>query len=441
MKFGETGELNKLTLDLSPVAMPPVEAIRSHVNSVLASPPFHSSARCRQFLEFVCARRLAGDNDALKERTIAIEVFGRRPQSDLAEDTIVRVSARELRKRLNLYYATPDGIASDIRIEMPIGSYTPRFSWVPVETEPVPVIPALAGIGPVSYGVMRRNRIRENWVLILAVVGALLSAVVATQFALKTRASAPSLPPLFTQFWQPVFSSDSPLLVAVAHPLVYHPSQRADKLNEEVLGPMSVPGQRALKVDPARLNGNDLVPVFDQYVGFGDMVGVTQISSMLARRLKDIVVRMASTVRYEDFHHGQTLLIGATTNRWAMELQKKWRFQFVRTSEPRTVIIDVGEDGKRWNIQSPADGSASEDFLLVSRILKSETGGILFAAAGLKQFGTEAAGRLMADPEQLEAVLHELPAGWESRNLQIVLHARVIGNAPAHPEVVAWHVW
>ena len=40
-----------------------------------------------------------------------------------------------------------------------------------------------------------------------------------------------------------------------------------------------------------------------------------------------------------------------------------------------------------------------------------------------------------------DAILAKLPAGWESKNLQFVLHARVIGNAPALPEVVASHVW
>lgn len=68
-------------------------------------------------------------------------------------------------------------------------------------------------------------------------------------------------------------------------------------------------------------------------------------------------------------------------------------------------------------------------------------GGEQFVVAGLKQFGTEAAGRLIADQEQLGAILRTLPVGWETRNLQLVLHSRVIGNTPAQPEVVAWHVW
>ena len=64
----------------------------------------------------------------------------------------------------------------------------------------------------------------------------------------------------------------------------------------------------------------------------------------------------------------------------------------------------------------------------------------MLAAAGVKQFGTEAAGRRLTDPDQLNAILRSLPSGWESKNLQIVLHTKVIGNTAAQPEVVAWHV-
>ena len=32
---------------------------------------------------------------------------------------------------------------------------------------------------------------------------------------------------LFAQFWEPVFEEPGPLLLAVGHPIVYHPSMRA----------------------------------------------------------------------------------------------------------------------------------------------------------------------------------------------------------------------
>ena len=79
--------------------------------------------------------------------------------------------------------------------------------------------------------------------------------------------------------------------------------------------------------------------------------------------------------------------------------------------------------------------------MLVCRIRDAKTGGLQIVAAGLKQFGTEGAGRLLADQEQLGALLNKLPPDWESKNLQLLLHAQVIGNTPAQPELIAWHTW
>ena len=77
--------------------------IRGQLRLMLASPAFLGSRRCQQFLEFATEKTLAGETSSLKEKNIAIEVFGRDPRTDLADDTIVRVSAREVRKRLAQY--------------------------------------------------------------------------------------------------------------------------------------------------------------------------------------------------------------------------------------------------------------------------------------------------------------------------------------------------
>src|SRR5581483_5009280 len=78
----------------------------------------------------VCDKSLAGDAGALKERAIAIDVFGRTPEAAASgEDTIVRVGAREVRKRLAQYYVTPEGSAAAILIELPPGSYVPDFRY------------------------------------------------------------------------------------------------------------------------------------------------------------------------------------------------------------------------------------------------------------------------------------------------------------------------
>lgn len=410
--------------------MPAAEDVRRQLRSILTSPAFLGSKRSQQFLEYVCEKSLTGAAGTLKERTIAVEVFGRPPESDLGEDTIVRVSAREVRKRLAQYYTSPDGVAAELKIDLPSGSYAPEFRYAapaaPV-VEPEPPSP--------SPEVVARPTGRR---LLMATGGVLLLA--AAIFAVVQLSGGSPNSRAFQTFWEPVLKAPDPLLVAVAHPIVYHAGSRAHKLNEELLPKPATPQQRSIQLPPEKLTGSDFVPVFNQYVGFGDMVVATEITSMLAERSKGVRLRMASNVEFADLRKQPALLIGAVTNRWTMEMQQAWRFRFQYTPGTRTVIADTVE-ARDWSIPSKDDGSTIDDYLLVTRLHSSQTGGLILVAAGLKQFGTEAAGRLLADPDQLGPILRQLPAGWESKSVQLVLHARVIGNTPAQPEVVATHVW
>ncbi len=409
--------------------MPSPDEIRAELRSILASPTFHGSKRCQQFLEYVCEKALAGEAASLKERTVAVEVFGRRPQSDLGDDTIVRVSAREVRKRLAQYYATPEAAASLIHIDLLSGSYVPEFRYVPSIREPdSPAVPAIAAPPP-----------RHPSYTILVGTVVLLTAV--TVFGVTKWTAASTKNEGFRRFWEPVISAPEPLLLTVANPLVYHASERAVKLSEEHLPPLRFPMQRPIELPPNKMDGSDLIPVQNQYVGFGDMVVATDVAAMLARNAKSVRVRLASSVQFDDLRQSQALLIGSLTNRWTMELGQAWRFQFTRNHDMKTIIVDTMGTKQQWRVPAKEDGSTPEDYLLISRIRNSSTGGLIIVAAGVKQFGTEAAGRLLTDPVQFNAILSRLPRGWEDRNLQIVLHAQVIGNTPAQPDVVASHVW
>jgi hypothetical protein len=408
---------------------PGADQIREQLRAILASPTFHGSRRCQQFLEYVCEKTLHGDGATLKERTIATEVFGRQPQSDLGEDTIVRVGAREVRKRLAQYYVSPNGAAARIRINLPPGAYVPEFRYA--ETREHKELPPATGPVPAP----RQGR-KIGILLVLAAAGLLLAVPAAIQWI-----SADPSAELFEQFWGPVFQSNEPLLLAVGHPLVYHPSIRAQKMNEERLPPAPFPMQRPLELPANELNGSDLIPVPNQYVGFGDMVAATEVASMLGRQSRQVRVRLGSGVDFAELRQSPVLLIGAITNRWTMQLGQNWRFQFGRMADRRNSIIDTQQPGRAWSLPARDDGLAQEDYILISRIRNSPSGKLILLAAGIKQFGTEAAGRLLADPAKLGAMLANAPAEWETSNLQVVLRARVIGNAPAEPEVVASHVW
>src|SRR5216684_8079989 len=117
-------------------------AIREQLEKLLLTSHFSASRRYPSFLRFVLQHTLAGESELLKERTLGIELFGRAPDYDTAADPIVRVTAAEIRKRIEQYYQEP-GRAGELRFSLPSGSYIPLFS-TPSEAAPLSAVPSPA---------------------------------------------------------------------------------------------------------------------------------------------------------------------------------------------------------------------------------------------------------------------------------------------------------
>lgn len=112
--------------DQSGGTAPPAEAVRAQLERVLDSGDFAQSERMKSFLRFVVEETLEGRAAQLKEFTIATGVFGRDESFDPQTNTIVRVEAGRLRRRLERYYLT-EGQGDAVRIDLPKGSYVPLF--------------------------------------------------------------------------------------------------------------------------------------------------------------------------------------------------------------------------------------------------------------------------------------------------------------------------
>jgi hypothetical protein len=126
------------------------------VERVAGSALFQRSRRLRDFLLFVCERGLTDPQNAVGEHEIGTRVFGRPPDFMVSEDTLVRVHASRLRKRLEQYFAT-EGAAEPVVIEIPTHSYMPVFrtrdagpSGVAALAIPGPVAPAEPKAAPVA---------------------------------------------------------------------------------------------------------------------------------------------------------------------------------------------------------------------------------------------------------------------------------------------------
>ena len=103
-------------------------AVITELQKVLSHTTFRDTKRLKRFLEYVVMETLDGRGARLKGYSLGIEVFDRSDDFDPQGDTIVRVQAGQLRRRLDLYYAK-DGLADPIRILLPKGRYEPVFEF------------------------------------------------------------------------------------------------------------------------------------------------------------------------------------------------------------------------------------------------------------------------------------------------------------------------
>ncbi|MEP3892124.1 MAG: hypothetical protein ABJN69_16825 [Hellea sp.] len=100
--------------------------VEAELARVRAHALFKDTTRMKRFLSYVVTEALEGREDRLKGYAIGLEVFDRADDFDPQADTIVRVQAGQLRRRLDLYYAS-DGKDAPVRILIPKGRYAPVF--------------------------------------------------------------------------------------------------------------------------------------------------------------------------------------------------------------------------------------------------------------------------------------------------------------------------
>ena len=380
----------------------PHASARAALNQVLQSQGFRSSRRSQDFLRYVVERTLEGQADALKERTIGIDVFGRSSSYDPSDDATVRVKAGEVRKRLGLYYAS-EGRLDEIRINLPHGADVPEVRRIEA--------PATLEIKHPETPVAGGSRAR--WAIPLGI--AVVVAAAATVAWIGTRPA----PTVVDQFWAPVLHGSAPVLLSTAYVPVYG------------VDPTMAP-ERPTKLE-------DFVLLTDQFVGGGDMLAVTRISGMLNRMHRPFRVKVGSDVSFQDLRTAPAVLIGYSYTRWR-DISKELRFFIDAERRPR-MVTDNGKPTE-WSLPNlPADRRTGEDYAIVTRVFHPDTQAMLVEVAGITQYGTEAGADLISNPVLLADALHDAPTGWQNKNLQLVLHVKVISGTPASPKVVKTYFW
>jgi hypothetical protein len=89
----------------------------------------------------------------------------------------------------------------------------------------------------------------------------------------------------------------------------------------------------------------------------------------------------------------------------------------------------------------PPDRRTTEDYAIVTRVFHPDTRSMIVVLSGITQYGTDAAADLVTSPDLMKDALRSAPAGWQQKNLQLVIHVRVISGTPTSPKVVASWFW
>lgn len=155
------------------------EEEKAELQAVLHSPVFVRSPALSHLLSYLCEKTFAGETDQIKEYSVAVDVFDRQDSFDQDTDSIVRVQANRLRKRLGEYYAR-DGAAHAIHITVPVGQYVPQFQRVAATDPAVAVDPVQAQVKVPASQAGRYWNSRSFWLMGAAIV--VLTGLLAAAF-------------------------------------------------------------------------------------------------------------------------------------------------------------------------------------------------------------------------------------------------------------------
>ena len=387
------------------------------IERLLSSPQFRNSRRYTDLLRYVVQETIEGRADILKERTLGVEVFGRSPGFDTSGDSIVRVAAAEVRKRIAQYYQE-EGRERELRIELPNGSYVPHFRRPPerqsipaMRKEPAAQLPAaplvLAPELPVRFRV-------KPWVLAVGGLAVALAAVAGIRIAAQREADGD----LLASVWK----SPQGAILCIGVPKL---TQNQSGANDQTASQLGKPTAN-----------NTLVP-------FADAMTLARLQVRLHDRGKANRVQLARNISFEDLRSGPAILIGALDNPWTMRLTSQMRFRFLGTDELEGEIVDTrGTHGEHWLVDFHAPYSdRSQDYAIVAITHDATLDQPLVIAAGVGPDGTAAAGEFLLNPGNRAMLAKMAPAMWGGKNVEVVLATQVIQGNSGPPRILAAEFW
>ena len=368
-------------------------------------------------LVYVCRFAVEHPGTSISEQQIGVAVFGRKEGYDSNSETIVRVQAFQLRKKLQQYF-TAEGTEEPVLIELPKGSYTPVFRERQ-EAEPA------------------KETVRRDWRGI-ALGAALLMMGLGFVWEFRHPGAGPASTPHLDQFYRDVFGKGQQVQVVVSDAnlmMMSDVARRLIPLNEyrdrtyprRLLDAIPDP---AIRAQTDHESGTFLIPIQDATV-------VRELTAVGARYQLSTAIISARDFRMLPQSSGGLVLLGHKKgNPWMELFEDRMNFRYVLTPELKGVIANraplAGEQavyGSEW---------VRSGHCVVAYLPKPIGEGTAVLVFGTDMSSLLAGGSVLTDEKHMAGLLARMKIGPRDHvpYFEALLRTKIVANVAPSFELV-----
>ncbi len=373
---------------------------KAEVQRVLLSTRFRRTPKLQRFLELVCDYYFQNRSQEINEFLIATEAFGKGPDFDPSQDSLVRVQAREVRRRLREYYQT-EGHGSSLILDIPLGHYVPDFTVV---ERPQP---------QKSSRVFSTAGIMLTTTALICIVVLFLTDQERRHLlgasALAAGRTAPAPSPLLARLWNRFFESDAPTLLVLSNPDVGE----------------CRPGPPAPDGTSPHMIAADGSPCPDEYTGMGEAVALHLVTGLFKSSGQTLMVKQSRMVNADDIKRYNLILLGGkSVNSWTRRLGgdlNPEQSEIDRLAQTYATVFDK------------KTGELIRDHAIIALRKHSTTGHWLMFLYGKHSQGTQAAAEASSNERFLAQLKWPAPNAPFPDSFRILVGVAVNDGIPQDP--------
>jgi hypothetical protein len=473
---GREAEIAKIVESVDGLA-----ALQEHVKEIIEGPAFKGSPRCVHFLTHIVDQAIAGHFDALRERNLGTQLFGRSATYDTSDDAIVRVTASDVRKRLLQHYGSGEA-THEFRISLPLGSYVPEIirelpsSGDEINAKNAHSVTATASLGSDSHhlelvsfaapaqvsiaagtsardaGLSTGPSKRLSFGKLIAIVNLILFSILLYGLVWmrsshsEAAAAAVQGAPVSVFPWTVLFSSQHPTHVITSDPgIVAIQALTGSRISvSDYANRNYIPEKNRLTPEVKRiclevLSGAS-VPIVDTQT-------TLDIAKLAQSKSGEMDVQAARYIQFSNLKTDDNFIFlgSPLSDPWFSLFDDQLDFRIdVDKRSGAEIVRDVRPAGNEQPLYVPTarGGDTGISYAVIALVQNPDQNGQVLLLAGLNSEATLAAGKLSTDLPRLSGALRKCGVSPSNplKHFELLLSVKTMASSPSEFDVVACHI-